>query len=158
MPSATGDTGAEQPMRAWKFLDTGRIAPFGGHVWPAPTTTGPGEWLRFPGREIFACRLDDLPPKRFVAAHEPQPRERLPFPERGAILQIFLICAELYHQGRIAAFRTKPGVNFIESAPLGDFAHPDHRSYGALHGSYDHAHHQRCHADHRARRSARHAA
>ena len=61
MPSATGDTGAEQPMRAWKFLDTGRIAPFGGHTWPAPGGNGPGAWMRFPGREIFACRLDDLP-------------------------------------------------------------------------------------------------
>ena len=61
MPSDTGDTGAEQPMRAWKFLDTGRIAPFGGHCWPGPTSTGPGEWVRFPGREIFACRIDDLP-------------------------------------------------------------------------------------------------
>ena len=45
MPSATGDTGAEQPMRAWKFLDPGRIAPFGGHVWPAPSTSGPGAWV-----------------------------------------------------------------------------------------------------------------
>ncbi|HET6984142.1 MAG TPA: hypothetical protein VFI53_18500 [Myxococcaceae bacterium] len=61
MPSATGDTGAEQQMRAWKFLDTGRIAPFGGHTWPAPTGDAPGDWVRFPGREIFACRLEDLP-------------------------------------------------------------------------------------------------
>src|SRR5215831_5326645 len=61
MPSATGDTGAEQPMRAWKFLDTGRIAPFGGHEWPAPGDNAPGAWLRFPGREVFACRLEDLP-------------------------------------------------------------------------------------------------
>ena len=61
MPSATGDTGAEPPMRAWKFLETGRIAPFGGHTWPAPSGDAPGAWVRFPGREIFACRLDDLP-------------------------------------------------------------------------------------------------
>src|SRR5215469_8857517 len=61
MPSATGDTGAEQQMRAWKFLDSGRIAPFGGHVWPAPTGASPGEWRRVPGREVFACRIADLP-------------------------------------------------------------------------------------------------
>ncbi len=61
MPSATGDTGAEQPMRAWKFLDVGRVAPFGGHTWPAPGPVGPGAWVRFAGREIFACRVDDLP-------------------------------------------------------------------------------------------------
>jgi hypothetical protein len=48
-------------MRAWKFLDHGRIAPFGGHTWPAPGTSGPGQWVRFPGREVFACRLEDLP-------------------------------------------------------------------------------------------------
>ena len=60
MPSATGDTGAEPPMRAWKFLDPGRIAPFGGHVWPAPSTNGPGAWVDVPGG-VFACRLDDLP-------------------------------------------------------------------------------------------------
>ena len=61
MPSATGDTGADQPMRAWKFLDVGQVAPFGGHTWPAPGPTGPGAWVRFAGREIFACRVDDLP-------------------------------------------------------------------------------------------------
>ena len=61
MPSVTGDTGADPAMRAWKFLVTGRIAPFGGHTWPAPRSGAPGEWLRFPGREIFACRLEDLP-------------------------------------------------------------------------------------------------
>jgi len=61
MPSATGDTGAEQPMRAWKFLGVGRVAPFGGHTWPAPGAAGPGAWVRFPGREVFACRPDDLP-------------------------------------------------------------------------------------------------
>ncbi len=61
MPSATGATGAEQPMRAWKFLDVGRVAPFGGHTWPSPGPAGPGEWVRFAGREIFACRVDDLP-------------------------------------------------------------------------------------------------
>jgi hypothetical protein len=61
MPSATGDTGADRPMRAWKFLGVGRIAPFGGHTWPAPTSTGPGPWLRFSGREVFACRVEDLP-------------------------------------------------------------------------------------------------
>jgi hypothetical protein len=48
-------------MRAWKFLAPGRVAPFGGHVWPAPDGSGPGPWVRFPGREVFACRLDDLP-------------------------------------------------------------------------------------------------
>ncbi|HEY1908966.1 MAG TPA: hypothetical protein VGG91_23185 [Myxococcaceae bacterium] len=48
-------------MRAWKFLETGRIAPFGGHTWPATAGDAPGAWVRFPGREIFACRLDDLP-------------------------------------------------------------------------------------------------
>jgi hypothetical protein len=61
MPSATGTTGAERPMRAWKFLNVGRVAPFGGHTWPAPGPAGPGEWVRFAGREIFACRVDDLP-------------------------------------------------------------------------------------------------
>ncbi|RPH71472.1 MAG: hypothetical protein EHM78_07155 [Myxococcaceae bacterium] len=60
MPSATGDTGAEQPMRAWKFLDPGRIAPFGGHVWSAPSTSGPGAWVE-PAGGVFACRLEDLP-------------------------------------------------------------------------------------------------
>ena len=60
MPSATGDTGAEQPMRAWKFLDPGRIAPFGGHVWPAPAGNTPGAWIEPPGG-VFACRLADLP-------------------------------------------------------------------------------------------------
>ncbi len=60
MPSATGDTGAEQPMRAWKFLDPGRIAPFGGHVWSAPSTNGPGAWVE-PRGGVFACRLEDLP-------------------------------------------------------------------------------------------------
>jgi len=48
-------------MRAWKFLDSGRVAPFGGHVWPAPSAGAPGEWLRFPAQEIFACRSADLP-------------------------------------------------------------------------------------------------
>ena len=61
MPSATGDMGAEEPMRVWKFLNSGRLAPFGGHLWPAPTAGRPGEWLRFPGREVFACRIDNLP-------------------------------------------------------------------------------------------------
>ena len=61
MPSATGDAGAETPVRAWKFLDSGHIAPFGGHVWPAPAAGSPGEWVRFSGREIFACRIADLP-------------------------------------------------------------------------------------------------
>ena len=61
MSSAIGVTGAEPPMRAWKFLDSGRIAPFGGHVWPAPAAGSLGEWRRFPGREIYACRLGDLP-------------------------------------------------------------------------------------------------
>jgi len=61
MPSATGEPGASEPMRAWKFLDVGRIAPFGGHVWPAPSGSAPGAWIRFPGREVFACRIDDLP-------------------------------------------------------------------------------------------------
>lgn len=61
MPSDTGDTGAEQSMRAWKFLDAGRVAPFGGHTWPAPTSSGAGAALRFPGREVFACRIEDLP-------------------------------------------------------------------------------------------------
>ena len=60
MPSATGDTGAEQPMHAWKFLDPGRVAPFGGHIWSAPSTNGPGAWLEPPGG-VFACRLEDLP-------------------------------------------------------------------------------------------------
>lgn len=61
MPSATGEPGASSPMRAWKFLDSGRVAPFGGHTWPAPTDSGAGPWLRFPGAEVFACRLEDLP-------------------------------------------------------------------------------------------------
>ena len=61
MPSATGDAGAETPVRAWKFLDSGHTAPFGGHVWPAPAAGSPGEWVRFSGREIFACRIADLP-------------------------------------------------------------------------------------------------
>ena len=61
MSSATGVTGAEPPMRAWKFLESGRIAPFGGHVWPTPAGGVPGEWRRFPGREVFACRIVDLP-------------------------------------------------------------------------------------------------
>ena len=60
MPSATGVTGAEQPMRAWKFLDPGRIAPFGGHVWPAPASNAPGAWVE-PTGGVFACRLGDLP-------------------------------------------------------------------------------------------------
>ena len=61
MPSATGDTGAEPPMRAWKFLAVGQIAPFGGHTWPPPALGRPGAWVRFPGREVFACRVQDLP-------------------------------------------------------------------------------------------------
>lgn len=61
MPSATGDTGADPPMRAWKFLEAGRVAPFGGHTWPVPGPSGPGAWVRFPGREVFACRVEDLP-------------------------------------------------------------------------------------------------
>lgn len=48
-------------MRAWKFLDAGRVGPFGGHTWPAPSAGRPGPWVRFPGREVFACRVDDLP-------------------------------------------------------------------------------------------------
>src|SRR5215470_409656 len=61
MPSATGDTGASETMRAWKFLVRGRVAPFGGHVWPAPGSGAPGEWVLPPGGEVFACRIPDLP-------------------------------------------------------------------------------------------------
>lgn len=60
MPSATGDTGTEQPMRAWKFLNPGRVAPFGGHVWPAPAAGAPGAWVE-PAEGVFACSLKDLP-------------------------------------------------------------------------------------------------
>ncbi|HTS82658.1 MAG TPA: hypothetical protein VMH40_18800 [Myxococcaceae bacterium] len=48
-------------MRAWKFLAAGRVAPFGGHTWPGPAAGEPGAWVRFPEREVFACRADDLP-------------------------------------------------------------------------------------------------
>src|SRR5262249_6384417 len=61
MPSATGDTGASETMRAWKFLERGRVAPFGGHVWPAPGDGAPGDWIQPPGGEVFACRSSDLP-------------------------------------------------------------------------------------------------
>ena len=61
MPSATGDTGASETMRAWKFLERGRVAPFGGHVWPAPGGRAPGDWIQPPGGEVFACRSSDLP-------------------------------------------------------------------------------------------------
>jgi hypothetical protein len=60
MPSATGDTEASETMRAWKFLERGRVAPFGGHVWPAPGGAAPGEWIQPPGGEVFACRITDL--------------------------------------------------------------------------------------------------
>ena len=61
MPSDTGDTGASENMLAWKFLERGRVAPFGGHVWPAPGTGAPGPWIQPPGGEVFACRISDLP-------------------------------------------------------------------------------------------------
>ena len=61
MPFDTGDTGASETMLAWKFLERGRVAPFGGHVWPAPGTGVPGPWIQPPGGEVFACRLSDLP-------------------------------------------------------------------------------------------------
>ena len=61
MLSDTGDTGASETMLAWKFLARGRVAPFGGHVWPPPETGGPGPWIRPPGGEVFACRISDLP-------------------------------------------------------------------------------------------------
>jgi hypothetical protein len=48
-------------MRAWKFLERGRVAPFGGHVWPAPGGGAPGDWIRPAGGEVFACRIPDLP-------------------------------------------------------------------------------------------------
>jgi len=48
-------------MRAWKFLERGRVAPFGGHVWPAPGSGAPGDWIRPAGGEVFACRIPDLP-------------------------------------------------------------------------------------------------
>src|SRR5215468_7426396 len=60
MPSATGDTGASDTMRAWKFLERGGVAPFGGHVWPAPGGGVPGDWIEPPGG-VFACRIPDLP-------------------------------------------------------------------------------------------------
>ena len=61
MPSDTGDTGASEIMLAWKFLERGRVAPFGGHVWPTPGTDAPGPWIQPPGGEVFACRISDLP-------------------------------------------------------------------------------------------------
>ncbi len=61
MPSDTGDTGASETMRGWKFLERGRVAPFGGHTWPAPGNGSPGEWIRPPGGAVFACRTFDLP-------------------------------------------------------------------------------------------------
>lgn len=61
MPSDTGDTGASETMRGWKFLERGRVAPFGGHVWPAPGSGAPGDWIQPPGGEVFACRMLDLP-------------------------------------------------------------------------------------------------
>ena len=61
MPSDTGDTGASENMRGWKFLERGRVAPFGGHVWPAPGSAAPGDWIQPPGGEVFACRISDLP-------------------------------------------------------------------------------------------------
>src|SRR5262249_6302383 len=61
MPSATGDTEASDTMRAWKFLERGRMAPFGGHVWPAPGHGAPGEWIQPAGGEVFGCRMSDLP-------------------------------------------------------------------------------------------------
>jgi hypothetical protein len=48
-------------MRAWKFLERGRVAPFGGHTWPAPGRGAPGDWIQPPGGEVFACRTSDLP-------------------------------------------------------------------------------------------------
>jgi len=48
-------------MRGWKFLERGRVAPFGGHVWPAPGSGAPGDWIQPPGGEVFACRISDLP-------------------------------------------------------------------------------------------------
>ena len=61
MLSDTGDTGASETMRAWKFLERGRVAPFGGHVWPAPGSSAQGAWVRPAGGEVFACRTSDLP-------------------------------------------------------------------------------------------------
>jgi hypothetical protein len=48
---------------AFKFLGKGRVAPFGGFVWPEPD----GEWVSAAGelsvcaRGIHACRVSDLP-------------------------------------------------------------------------------------------------
>jgi len=61
MPSDTGDTGASETMRGWKFLERDRVAPFGGHAWPAPGSGAPGDWIQPPGGEVFACRSSDLP-------------------------------------------------------------------------------------------------
>ena len=61
MLSDTGDTGVSETMLAWKFLECGRVAPFGGHVWPAPGIGGPGPWIQPSGGEVFACRISDLP-------------------------------------------------------------------------------------------------
>src|SRR5215813_99273 len=46
---------------AWKFLSPGRVAPFGGVQWPEPGPASPGPWFRPPGREVYACRIVDLP-------------------------------------------------------------------------------------------------
>ena len=54
MLSDTGDTGASETMRGWKFLERGRVAPFGGHTWPAPGNGAPGDWIQPPGGEVFA--------------------------------------------------------------------------------------------------------
>jgi hypothetical protein len=52
---------------AYKFLRSGRVAPFSGVAWPAPTGDGPGAWLtavsggRACDGRVHACRVEDLP-------------------------------------------------------------------------------------------------
>ena len=53
-------------LRAYKFLDPGRVGPFSGHAWPSPNG-GPGDWVRAEGpiepcrHAVHACRVRDLP-------------------------------------------------------------------------------------------------
>ncbi|HUM09823.1 MAG TPA: hypothetical protein VLT82_02635 [Myxococcaceae bacterium] len=108
-------------MRAWKFLDPGRLAPFGGHVWPAPGNGAPGDWVE-PEGGVYACRSADLPwwirpelweveldpPLRTLATQISARRGRLlrriPAWDETAIRSYGVACAERARERTVEAF------------------------------------------------------